>query len=258
MIGSEYSGHDYAYLQERWEALASKAGLEIETLAFTPGGKPVLVLENGRALDQVIYLSAGVHGDECAPVWGLLHWAELNAAILKETPFTIFPCFNPEGLVENTRDDQDGNDLNRSFSDRSIKVIAAWQDWIGQRRYSRCLHLHEDYDARCLYAYELCEAPRLGREMLETCSQHIAIDPRPEIDGFPFERGVATQNRREVAESVAKADFGGVEAYRLILHHSDFAMTFESPSELALESRIAAHFCAIDVFVSDSRAVQGA
>lgn len=55
---------------------------------------------------------------------------------------------------------------------------------------------------------------------------------------------------------MANATFGGVEAYRLFLHPCDFAMTFESPSEQDLESRITAHLRATDVFVSDWRSEQ--
>jgi protein MpaA len=246
-----HSGHDYAHLLERWEKLASQTSLKIETLSITPNGEPVLVLETARSSKEPIYLSAGVHGDECAPIWGLLHWAEQNAAKLKDFPLILFPCLNPEGILKNTRDDQDGNDLNRSFTDRSIDTVAGWQNKIRNRRFSRCLHLHEDYDSGGIYLYELSDTPSLGRKLLQSCSQHIPIDLRPNIEGYPFDQGILHHQRADVEQLVAETEFGGAEPCQLFLHHTDLSITFESPSELDLSLRIQTHYQAIDTFVKD-------
>ena len=245
-----HSGHDYAHLQERWHTLASKTQLSLETLSTTPNGENVLVLDNGIPSEETIYLSAGVHGDECAPIWGLLHWAEQNPQILKKVPLLIFPCLNPEGIIENTRDDQDGNDLNRSFLDRSIHVIASWQDYIHNRKFSRCLHLHEDYDSQGNYLYELSDTPRLGRKLLDACSQHIPTDLRPVIEDYNFDQGILHHVRTDVEKLVAETEFEGAEPCQLFLHHTDLSITFESPSELDLQLRIATHYTAVDTFVA--------
>lgn len=249
----QHSGHDYAHLQECWEALATKTGLKLETIATTPGGEPIFALETGDGCDNTIYLSAGVHGDECAPVWGLLHWAEQNTQFLNQIPILLFPCLNPEGLKENTRDDQDGHDLNRSFNDRSIPVVKAWHERIHNRRFSRCLQLHEDYDSLGNYLYELSDTPGLGRKLLEAGSLHIPTDLRPEIEDYPFDRGILHHSRADVERLVAETEFEGAEPCQLVLHHTDLCITFESPSELDLQRRIATHCQAIEAFVEDWR-----
>ena len=249
MIKLNHSGHDFTHLKERWEKLASKTSLLLETISTTPSGEPVLVLENEITLEDTIYISAGIHGDECAPVWGLLHWAEQNQEILHKVPLTLLPCLNPQGMLENTRVDQDGNDLNRSMTDRSIEMVAGWQDKIHHRRFSRCLHLHEDYDSLGNYLYELCDTPRLGRKILESCAQYIPIDLRPKIEGYDFDRGLLHHTKFDVAKSVAETEFEGAEPCQLFLHHTDLSITFETPSELDLNLRIATHIQAIDTFV---------
>ena len=245
------SGHDYAHLVERWQELTARTTLQMDVLESTPEGLPIYVILNKGTSDHPIYLSAGVHGDECAPVWGLLEWAEENAETIREIPLVIFPCLNPGGLIENTRCDLSGNDLNRNFTNRSIKWVAAWLDLVSGQQFSRCLHLHEDYDSVGNYVYELSDRPGLGRRMLEACSEHIEIDTRSEIDGYPFDRGLLVQNKGDVRQEATSENLGGVEPYYLFLNQTDLAITFESPSEFDLHVRIKAHKTATETFIND-------
>ena len=249
MIG--HTPHDYAHLQERWKRLASDAGLAISTLAVTTGGEPVMAIESWNGPPDTLYLSAGIHGDECAAVWGLLHWAEQNAASLKELPLLLFPCLNPDGFLQNTRTDADGHDLNRTVSDQSIAVVAAWHNLLQKLRFSRCLHLHEDYDALGIYVYELNDAPGLGRKILDSCSHHIPADPRPSIDGETFDQGLFIRNSGEVRRLLAGTELEGAEPVQLLLRNTGVSITFETPSELDLGLRIVAHVTAIETFVAD-------
>ena len=68
------------------------------------------------------YISAGLHGDEAAPPWGLLEWAEHHAKQLREEPFIIFLAFNPIGLLLNTRMDQRGVEVNLPVAGRSTEI----------------------------------------------------------------------------------------------------------------------------------------
>ena len=97
MITLGHSGHDYGQLQARWEDLAKRVGWKL-TILSEESGYPVLALENAAAVEKVgggSYLSAGVHGDECAPVWGLLDWAEEWISELDKKPAVIFPASIP-------------------------------------------------------------------------------------------------------------------------------------------------------------------
>src|SRR6056297_1329516 len=122
----QHSGHDVEQLHDRWRTLADDRGWKMTTLLETEDA-PVLAIESSDPAGAAIYLSAGIHGDECASVWGLLQWAENASDADLARPLTIFPCLNPHGISENTRHDQDGIDLNRSFDKDSVEFIRAWK-----------------------------------------------------------------------------------------------------------------------------------
>lgn len=248
-----HSGHDYDALIDRWQALADEAGWELAELTEVHG-KSVRFVENSVAGSSglPLYISAGVHGDECAPVWSLLLWAEKNFELLRDTPLLLFPCLNPVGLIENSRLDGEQRDLNRAFEDRSIPLVSAWQDVVAGKRFERCLNLHEDFDALGTYLYELADQPGLGEAIISRAGSVIAHDPGDEIDGQNFDRGIA-RHPREGIEALVETELNGYpEAIYLFLHHSRVSITFETPSEWHIATRIQAHAKAISAFVDHS------
>ena len=243
MVAFPHSGHDYGVLLTRWEALANRVGLTLSILC-EEGGFPVIVIENSQALagePEGIYLSAGVHGDECAPVWGLLHWAESDPAILRTRAVVIFPCLNPYGLVENTRRDHRGIDLNRSFENLECPLIRSWTTFLEGRRFALSLNLHEDYDAGGIYLYELARDESRGDKLLTACENIIPREMAGTVDGSDFHRGLLT--RSGDLEKVVEEDLGGgyPEAILLFLRCCRYSYTFETPSEHDLVTRVQAH-----------------
>ena len=243
MVAFPHSWHDFGVLLTRWEALANRVGLTLSILC-EEGGFPVIVIENGQALagePEGIYLSAGVHGDECAPVWGLLHWAESDPAILRTRAVVIFPCLNPYGLVENTRRDHRGIDLNRSFENLECPLIRSWTTFLEGRRFALSLNLHEDYDAGGIYLYELARDESRGDKLLTACENIIPREMAGTVDGSDFHRGLLT--RSGDLEKVVEEDLGGgyPEAILLFLRYCRDSYTFETPSEHYLVTRVRAH-----------------
>ncbi|MEM7014389.1 MAG: hypothetical protein AAF585_23250 [Verrucomicrobiota bacterium] len=102
----QHSAHNYERLVERWHAVAEEAGLSIGKLV-EHCDQDVYALRSDAEPDEKngIYLCAGVHGDEPGGSEGLIAWAESHLQLLKETPCMIFPCFNPSGILANTRMD---------------------------------------------------------------------------------------------------------------------------------------------------------
>ncbi len=246
-----HSGHDYALLLERWRKLAESCGLGVQEFGRDPQG-PVLAISSPpvHAGHPAIYLSAGVHGDECAPVWALLQWAETLGEKIRERPFFLLPCLNPYGLVENRRVNEADIDLNRKFQDGSIPVIGAWQSWIAGRSFSRCLVLHEDYDAVGIYVYEVSDSISVAENVLRAAETVIPRDLSEQIDGNEFSRGIAQRGDLDYGEIVEHHLGGGYpEALYLFLEMGAPSLTFETPSEMALDVRIAAHRRAIEAFV---------
>ena len=181
---ARHRAHDYPYLLERWRAVAARAGLVMRRFATGPEFNLYCVRSRRLPREGVIYISAGIHGDEPAGTEALITWAEKNTRLLKSRPFLLVPCINPWGLVNNSRTDSQRRDLNRTFQDDSVMEIAALKRVMGQRRYSLALTLHEDYDAVGIYLYEpQGPMPYWGEDLLEVARPHLPPDLRPIIEG---------------------------------------------------------------------------
>ena len=79
----------------------------------------------------------------------------------------------------------------------------------------------------------------------------ITIDTQKDVlDGQPFENGLCAHEGDGIREVVEDHLEGGYpEAIYLYLNHTTTSMTFETPSELDLAKRIAAHSKAIETLV---------
>lgn len=235
--------HDYRALARLWREQAHRLGLRLRILCEHDGHE-VLVAENERAAAGEaggLYVSAGVHGDECAPVWALLEWAASDPPALHDRPVLLFPCLNPAGLLANSRLDGGGRDLNRSFADTSHPLVGAWQGHLAGRCFDLAVNLHEDYDVRGIYLYELARGPSRGDALLAACEEFLPRETAPEIDGTAFDRGLVVR-RGELGEVVERELGGGwPEAIVLFVRYGADSLTFETPSEADLGGRIAAH-----------------
>jgi hypothetical protein len=236
--------HSYTDLKDRWDSLTKRNGWHSIELQSN-SEYPVLAIENDAARKTTsggFYLSAGVHGDECAPVWALLKWAESieSSAPLNSRPLVILPCLNPYGLLENTRLDSRGTDLNRNFQNADLPLIGEWQRLLQGRQFDLAVNLHEDYDAAGIYLYELSRNPSIGDTLLHACEEIIPRETASEIDGTDMVNGLL--ERTDDIERIANEELGGwPESIWLYLKHSTNACTFETPSEMDLDRRIKAH-----------------
>ena len=229
-----HRAHHYGALMQQWAAFAKQERLRLKCFV-TIEEYPIYFLEScpGAEDQEIIYLSAGLHGDEPAPPWALLAWAQENVALLHERPFLIFPCLNPHGLVNNTRVDARGIDLNRSFNHPDDPLIAAWIKVMAGRKLGLGLCLHEDYDAQGCYIYELTKLRSVGRHILDDVAKIIPWDTRRTIEGRKAKEGVIT---RRIPPDLP----GHPEAIVLHLMGAPLTLTFETPSEFSLNDRIAA------------------
>lgn len=234
----QHRAHDVVDIVRRWKALARRARMNVDVIHQTAGG-PVIYVTSRKMTERPVYFSAGVHGDEAAAVQGLLVWAESRGEELRSADLAIFPLFNPAGILLNTRCDEGGNDLNRMYDSPTHPHLLAWQQAVRglAPRQSACLH--EDYDARGLYCYELNRDPkrRLADRLLESCETLIPRDPRSMIEGRRALRGVIQRRRVPMLS-------GQPEAVALYLAGSRGTLTFETPSEFdfALRTRVQARF----------------
>ena len=243
--------HDYGHLVARWRRIARGAGLRLQAFAQS-GGFPVYCLRTRGSLEGGFYVSAGIHGDEPAGPEALACWAEACLAGLvragRPLPLFILPCLNPWGLVENRRSDERGRDLNRSFH-RRVSPIRELKRLLGGERFALGLALHEDYDGRGVYLYEINAARTgLGAALLRACtSKAMPADPRRTIEEFPFKNGLLA--RRILPEDVTMHP----EVLALYPRHTDGFLTFETPSEFSLAARVRAHVRLLEACVRHLR-----
>jgi len=230
--------HDYAELMRQWQTVAAAAGLKRHELCRVEGQRLFwLESASARAGAPVIYISAGVHGDEPAATSGLLAWAQKRIDWLRDGAFLLFPCLNPHGLLANTRVNQAGLDLNRRFHLDDDPVCGAWRQVMRGVSMQMAICLHEDYDALGCSVSELSHPPDgWSRPLLQRApSAKRPADPRPKIDGNLSHGGVIQRKR-------APRSLPGLpEAVVLYQMGCQLSLTFETPSEFALNDRVAAH-----------------
>lgn len=236
--------HDYRHLVQRWRAVARTSGLRLKQFAETPADPIYALITPRLAEGDGIYISTGIHGDEPAGPEGLITWAERHVHELSGWPLMLLPCLNPAGLVNNTRFNEDGLDLNRLFEKETSAVINALKRLLDEHRFALALNLHEDYDGQGAYLYEIQRVtPYWGESLLKMVRRILPIDPRIRIDG----RGARAGLVRRRFDPKRFATTGYPEAIYLHLHHHAVrSLTFETPSEFAIERRAAAHVAVIE------------
>ena len=238
-----HRAHDYPHLIRRWRLVARAIGAPLAPFAEAAGYEVVALATPALGGGPALYLSAGIHGDEAGATEGLLAWAEKLGPRLAKVPALILPCLNPWGLVNNQRLNEQGIDLNRAFDRPEIPVIAGLLDRLEGLRFEVAVMLHEDYDGEGVYLYEgWRRGDCWGEGILHAASRIIPVDPRTRIDLVRPRAGLV--RRRYDARIHAK--LGGLpEAIHLQREHARRTLTFETPSEFALERRIAAQVCCL-------------
>jgi hypothetical protein len=219
--------------------LARGHGWEIDFIPAAP--KPDLLALTRQAAATIakparIYISAGIHGDEPA---GPL--AVRRLLLENQWPahfsFWICPCLNPGGFLLNRRENAEGRDLNRQYLRPEAGEIAAHIAWLErQPRFDFCLCLHEDWEAHGFYLYELNPdgLPSLAAGILKAVGEGCPIDTSETIEGRPAQGGLI----RPSTNPQSRPDWP--EAFYLVSHKTRLSYTFETPSDFALEMRVAA------------------
>lgn len=241
-----HSAHDYRHLVERWRAVARRAGIPLRRLVRADGFELFSLRTPALGEAGGVYISAGIHGDEAASTEGLITWAEEQGRRLAKLPVLLLPCLNPWGLVQNMRTNAQGLDLNRMFHRADEPVVSAVRELVAGHQFAAALMMHEDYDGQGIYLYESQRVqPYWGETLLAAAAAHLPIDGRTRIDGRKAVQGIHRRrmDRRRFAQ------IGYPEAVWLHLEHSARTFTVETPSEFALERRVAAHVAVLEEVV---------
>ena len=234
-------GHDLGRLTRRLEAL-DLADMEMDTAGFV-GDYPIYCIRLGgdpRGRKRVL-LSAGVHGDEPAGPEAVLAFLERNPAyLLRHFTFLILPCVNPFGYVHNRRENREGEDINRSFSEAGVREGEIVRRILKGKRFDLYVDFHEDWEATGFYLYEGRRDERwAGPAIVREVEKVGAIDPdgEEEENDLPISRGVY-----KVSPSWGT---GGIVPY-VYHYHADHVLIFETPTAWPMAQRTAAHLAGLD------------
>lgn len=222
--------------------VARAAGIRMFEFARA-GGWPVYGIfpRRTRLRHAVLYLSTGIHGDEPAATEALIEWAESSVDLLKGGKIVIFPCLNPWGLINNSRLDSAGRDLNRCYRRSRVEPLASQKRLLAGWKFDYAACLHEDYDGQGIYVYEADGGgPYIGERILKAAGRHLPLESRPTIEGSPCLNGLV---RRQVPPELLETL---PEAILLHQNHARHTMTLETPSEFHLDDRVNAHRAALD------------
>jgi protein MpaA len=196
-------------------------------------------LRNGAS--QRVYISAGIHGDEPAGPLALLSMIKQNEWP-EDLDLYMCPLLNPSGFPLNTRENGNKLDLNRDYRHLKSLEVQTHTHWLlTQPRFDVALCLHEDWEARGFYLYELNpgNGKSLAPAILNAVREECPIDSSELIDEWEATDGLIRPNvKPEERELWAEAVF-------LIAHKTEQTYTLETPSDFTLDLRIRAHVRAV-------------
>jgi murein peptide amidase A len=244
----------YRDLELAWKGLRGSHDLRVREVACVGAPRTLLCVEAGDHMLPGIALAAGIHGDEPAGPWAL--FALVAAGKLDPRySYRIWPCTNPTGFMAGTRESCDGVDLNRTFgrgggSPEAKAILTANRD----HAFALSIDLHEDVDAAGFYCYEYGGA-ELGRAAIRALDgAGLPVDPMAETFDLagPLDDSACERERgRIVADAALEAAAIGGFSYNMLLARraARHALTFETPSRLPWETRLAMHERAIQAAI---------
>jgi len=222
-------------------AAAKQAGFRAETYGEVHGHPLTAYTKRTPGPRPRVYLSAGIHGDEPAPPHALLKLVESGFFDLRCTWF-VCPLLNPTGFLHRTRENHAKADLNRDYKVPLTVEVGAHIAWLQrQPNFDLIICLHEDWEAKGFYLYELNpeNRPTLAPAMIAAAGVHGPIESAAVIDGRPI---AAPGIIRPVSDPLLRETWP--EAIYLRNHHGALDYTIETPSAWPLAQRIAIH-CAV-------------
>jgi protein MpaA len=204
----------------------------------------------------MVLITGGIHGDEPGGVWAVLEF--LNRfpdlpEVYRKCEFTVLPCTNPFGFEHDTRQNNEGIDLNRQFRDGHPPVeVQLVKKVVAGRAFDLTLEFHEDVDSPGFYLYELMQKGESswGKEILGALAKAYPINRSGEIEGTTADSGLILRHDedhtfRQFVNS--RADWP--QAFYHFTNGSRRSYTTETPTSLIPEKRTEMHLKVLDLAV---------
>jgi predicted deacylase len=216
-------------------------GFAGEVLLETAAG-PIVAWERVGEGPRV-YVSSGIHGDEPAGPLAMLELMK-GGDFVEGIHWMLVPKLNPAGLLARTRENSSGVDLNRDYLLRSTAEVAAHVRWLEKVPVPDLfLSLHEDWETRGFYLYEINlgeDRPERTRSIIEAVGPWFEAERGPLIDDHEAREDGWIYHAAE-----ADVPEGWPEAIYVAKRGCALSYTFETPSSLALEDRVASHVAGV-------------
>lgn len=239
---------DWGEFPTAFATAAEKCGFGFEILLETEDGAITAWERKGDG--PVVYISAGMHGDEPAGPLALLEKMEAGW-FSGDFHWLICPALNPGGLALGTRENRQGRDLNRDYLLQQSLEISTHVRWLSRKPPpSLFISLHEDWETEGFYFYEI----NLGTDNPQRCGKILeSITP-----SFPPELGQEIDGHEVRAPGwifhCAEADLpdSWPEAIWLAKNGCPLSFTFETPSRANLVERTRAHIAGMEAILADT------
>jgi hypothetical protein len=262
-----------SFAKEVERKLQSLQDVALETLCVVPyegHSYPLYAVEypppDVAQLDErhVVFVSAGVHGDEPAGVHAALEFLQNIAPSFSQNfRFLVLPCVNPSGYAANTTETMNGANLNRLFARNSTQPeIRAIEDWLFERAVSFCvsLDLHEvppfyvgegfveADNPTATYLYETVSdgSTRIGHQLLAALPDGVEVCDWPTIYNDQNDGGVIAYP--EACQNPIYAEGTGLDSF-LNGRFTGHSFTTETPTAWDMEKRIRAQLTYIETAI---------
>jgi len=246
-------GPSYDELERAWRSLRTSRGVRVREVACVGAARTLMLAEIGDHRAPAVTITAGTHGDEPCGPWSL--YAIVRDGLLDDRlGYRLWPCVNPSGARARTRENAEGDDINRSFSrggttPEARAIITANRD----RRFALAIDLHEDCEADGYYVYEpLGDALALGSRIVAALDD-AGLPVQRLDDGFDLATPAGAEYTRRLERGRVVLDFDEERKWFTGLPYSlavtrraaRRALTCESPRGTAWQHRLAAHRIAV-------------
>lgn len=211
---------DEAFLK-KVKHVASTKGFRVKHLGVGDGVSLVALVPKKQNPGPHLLVVAGIHGDENAPPFGVLHYLRhVEGHTLQKANVSIIPVANPTGFRKYLRENMWGEKTNRNYFDddkisREGKILKSKTKLLKRLGRDGVMTLHEDLDESTCYVYTTKDndAKKLASSLLRVNIMFFRASPKYDVmlaehdTSFEdwMERGGVP--RVVVTETPAKKDF---------------------------------------------------
>lgn len=230
-------------------AAARQFGWTIEKLNSIPERELLAFQRPSKPNAKRVYISTGIHGDEPAGPLAILEMLQANQWP-EGVAIWLCPCLNPTGFPLNSRENDQGIDLNRDYRDPQTDEIRAHVAWLAkQPEFDLTLCVHEDWEAHGFYLYEVNPEHRAScaEAIIDAVGKNCPIDPSPMIDARPARNGII----RPDLDPSKRPQWP--EAFYLITNKTRHGFTLEAPSDFQLAMRVKSLVTAVQTALESIR-----